>query len=146
MSESLIFAHFLFFGERCEWIAHFAQIKWAMWANRSGRSPKMSEWVNRSFFWANRSFAHFWAKNKRIARKTGEQIPSPARDPILVLGRYCHEFSIYNLFPSNALCSYDNPYYLLCLLVNIMSGTKKYLAFYEVTDHTCEASMQVLAQ
>ena len=43
MSESLIFAHFLFFGERCEWIAHFAQIKWAMWANRSGRSPKMSD-------------------------------------------------------------------------------------------------------
>ena len=42
MSESLIFAHFLFFGERCEWIAHFAQIKWAMWANRSGRSPKKS--------------------------------------------------------------------------------------------------------
>ena len=43
-------------------------------------------------------------------------------------------------------CNYDNPYYLLCLLVNIMSGTKKYFAFYEVTDHTCEASMQVLAQ
>ena len=35
--------HFLFFGERCEWIAHFAQIKWAMWANRSFRSPKMSD-------------------------------------------------------------------------------------------------------
>ena len=43
MSESLIFAHFLFFGERCEWIAHFAQIKWAMWANCSGCSPKMSD-------------------------------------------------------------------------------------------------------
>ena len=43
MSESLIFAHFLFFGERCEWIAHFAQIKWAMWANSSGRSPKISD-------------------------------------------------------------------------------------------------------
>ena len=42
MSESLIFTHFLFFGERCEWIAHFAQIKWAMWANCSGCSPKMS--------------------------------------------------------------------------------------------------------
>ena len=43
MSESLIFAHFLFFGERCEWIANFAQIKWAMWANRSGRSSKMRD-------------------------------------------------------------------------------------------------------
>ena len=37
MSKLLIFAHFLFFGERCEWIAHFAQIKWAMWGNRSFR-------------------------------------------------------------------------------------------------------------
>ena len=43
MSESLIFAHFLFFGEWCEWIAHFAQIKWAMWVNRSFHSPKMSD-------------------------------------------------------------------------------------------------------
>ena len=30
-------------NERCEWIAHFAQIKWAMWANRSFCSPKMSD-------------------------------------------------------------------------------------------------------
>ena len=35
-------AHFLFFGERCEWIAQVAHQKWAMWANCSGRSPKMS--------------------------------------------------------------------------------------------------------
>ena len=82
-------AHFLFFGERCEWIAHFAQIKWAMWANRSFRSPKMSDherfaqvaqrkWaiVSESLrsltknermsesliFWVNRSFAHFLTK------------------------------------------------------------------------------------
>ena len=63
------FAHFLFFCERCEWIGHFAQIKWAMWANRSGRTPKMSKWVNRSFFWANRSFAHFWTKKRAIRSK-----------------------------------------------------------------------------
>ena len=91
MSVLLIFAHFLFFGERCEQFAHnrsfflsnvseslrsptknklcerIAQVahqKWATksdsltslrgneqpWANHSGRSPKMSEWVNRSFF------------------------------------------------------------------------------------------------
>ena len=88
MSDSLIFAHFLFFGERCEWIAHFAQIKWAMWANRSFCSPKMSDslkslrgneqceqiahfthqkWVNRSFFWANRSFAHYCFLDKKRA-------------------------------------------------------------------------------
>ena len=36
MSESLI-------GEQCEWIAQVAHQKWAMWANRSGRSPKMSD-------------------------------------------------------------------------------------------------------
>ena len=40
MSESLIFAHFLFFGERCEWMAHFAQIKWAI---HSGRSEELSD-------------------------------------------------------------------------------------------------------
>ena len=43
VSDSLAIAYFL----------------WAIWANCSGRSPKMSEWVNWSFFWANRSFAHF---------------------------------------------------------------------------------------
>ena len=36
-------AHFLFFGEQCEWIAQVAFQKWAMWANRSGRSQKMSD-------------------------------------------------------------------------------------------------------
>ena len=61
------FAHFLFFGEQCEQIAQVAHQKWAMWANRSGRSPKMSDheqiaqvahqkWANRSFFWAKHSF------------------------------------------------------------------------------------------
>ena len=79
--------------EWCEQIAQVSHQKWATmsylitslrgnewsWANRSGRSPKMSEWVNCSFFWANRSFAHFWAKNKCFARKTDERIPSPAK-------------------------------------------------------------------
>ena len=109
MSGSLIFAHFLFFGEQCEWIAHFAQIKWEMWANRSFhspkmsdhewfaqvaqrkwvmwancsfRSPKMSKWMNHSFFWANCSFAHFWTKNERIDRKSNERIPSPVYEHI----------------------------------------------------------------
>ena len=121
MSKSLIFAHFLFFDERCErfthdhsfplsdvskllrslfkneWcerIAFVAHQKWATmsdsltslrenewsWANRSCRSPKMSEWVNHSFFWVNRLFAHFWAKNERFARKT-DAIPSPDISP-----------------------------------------------------------------
>ena len=50
------------------------------WANRSGRSPKMSEWGNRAFFWANRSFANFFAKNEQFAQKTDERIPSPAKN------------------------------------------------------------------
>ena len=48
------------------------------WAIRSGRSPKMNEWANNSFFWANHSFAHFFTKNKWFAQKTNEQIPSTA--------------------------------------------------------------------
>ena len=60
-----------------ERFAQVTQRKWAMWANRSFRSPKMSEWVNCSFFWANRSFAHFLTKNERFARKSNERIPSP---------------------------------------------------------------------
>ena len=36
------FAHSLFFDEQCEQIAQVAHQKWAMWANRSGRSPKIS--------------------------------------------------------------------------------------------------------
>ena len=79
-------------NERCERIAQFAHQKWATmsnllrslrgnersWANHSGRSPKMSEWVNRSFLWVNCSFAHFWIKNEQFARKSNERIPSPA--------------------------------------------------------------------
>ena len=69
-------------NEKCEWIAQVAHQKWVTmsdsltslrgnersWSNRSGCSPKMSEWVNRSCFWANHSFAQFWAKNERAIR------------------------------------------------------------------------------
>ena len=82
-----------------------AHQKWAMWANCSGHSTKMSNherfaqvaqrnWaiVSKSlkllnknermsesliFFGANRSFDHFWAKNERFAQKSDERIPSP---------------------------------------------------------------------
>ena len=61
-------------NEGCEQIAQVAHQKWAPmsdslrpltknerpWANRSGGSPKMSKWVNCSFFSANRLFAHFF--------------------------------------------------------------------------------------
>ena len=51
-------------------------------AIRSGRSEEMSDRERIAqvahFFSANRSFAHFWAKNERFAQKSNEQIPSPA--------------------------------------------------------------------
>ena len=37
----------------------------------------MSKWANRSFFWANRSFANFFAINERFAQKTDERSPNP---------------------------------------------------------------------
>ena len=48
-------------NDQCEQIAHVAHQKWA----------------NRLFFWANRLFSHFFAKNERFAQKPDEQIPSP---------------------------------------------------------------------
>ena len=36
-------AHSLFFDEQCEWIAQVPHKKWAMWANCSGPSPKISD-------------------------------------------------------------------------------------------------------
>ena len=42
------------------------------WVNHSGSSPKMSEWVNHSFFWANHSFANFSAK-----KRANERISNP---------------------------------------------------------------------
>ena len=57
------FTHSLFFNELCKWIAQ--------------GSPKMSQWANCLFFWANCSFAHFFAKNEQFAQKTDNHIPSP---------------------------------------------------------------------
>ena len=77
VSESL---RLLTKNEQCEWIAQVAHHKWATmsdslrsltknerpWANRSGCSPKESEWANHSLFWANRSLAHLFAKKRVI--------------------------------------------------------------------------------
>ena len=112
MSESLIpsflvsnvseLLRLLIKNEWCEWIAQVAQQKWVTmsdsltslrgneqsWANHSGRSPKMIEWVNCLYFWVNRSFAHFWAKSEQFARKTDERSPSP----IILYGSIPSEF------------------------------------------------------
>ena len=112
-------------NERCERIAQVAHQKWATmsdslrslrgnersWANRSGRSPKMSEWANRSFFWANRSFAHFFAKNERFAQKTDERIPSPAyyANSFLLSPPVCKFF--HSATPIMQILSFCHPYY-----------------------------------
>ena len=88
VSESL---RLLTKNERCERIAQVAHQKWATmsdllrslnknerpWANPSGRSRKNERISESLFFWANPSFAHFFAKNEWFAQKTNERIPSP---------------------------------------------------------------------
>ena len=84
-----VFLKMLIPSERSERIAQVAQDKWATvsdllrslrrnelsWANRSDRSPNISELLT---FWANRSFAHFFLpKNKRFAPKFDDWIPYP---------------------------------------------------------------------
>ena len=58
------FAHSLFFNERCERVAQGAHQKWAIWANCSGRSPKMSDHEQKTGVahqkWANSSFFSKW--------------------------------------------------------------------------------------
>ena len=61
-----------------ERFAQVAHQKWATMNELLRPLTKMSEWANCSLFRANRSFAWFFAKNKRFARKTNERIPSPA--------------------------------------------------------------------
>ena len=81
-------------NERCERIAQVPHQKWATmsnllrslrgnvwsWANRSGRSPKMSKCVNCSFL----------GKKRRFAWKTDEQIPSPGFVSLVFLKERYH--------------------------------------------------------
>ena len=62
-------AHFrsfpLFFGEWCEGITHFAQIKWAIWANRSFRITKTEQpWAIRSGHSEEMSNGRKWANSQ----------------------------------------------------------------------------------
>ena len=95
MSDSLIPSFIMSDVSELLTVAHQ---KWAMGANRSGRSPKLSDhewfaqvthqkWATMSeslrsltkneriaFFWANCSFAHSFAKNDRFAQKTWKSL------------------------------------------------------------------------
>ena len=68
------FAHSLFFNEQCERIAQVAHQTWAMWANCSGSSPKMSE--IRSFL-ANRSYSLIFCKKLAIRSENWWANPQP---------------------------------------------------------------------
>ena len=95
ISESLIFAHVLFFGEWCEWIAHFAQIKWAMWANCSGRSPEMSDHdrfsqvTQKKWTIVSESLRSliFWAN--RLDKKTSDSLGNQMSEFPALLNNYC---------------------------------------------------------
>ena len=48
-----------------------------MWADRSGRSPRLSKWGKHSFFWANWSFAYFFWQNTVIPLENRWAISQP---------------------------------------------------------------------
>ena len=80
-----------------ERIAHLAHQKWATMSESLNSLTKINEWVNRSLFWANRSCAHFFAKNERFARKSDERIPSPENvRNILFKNTHTHIIVQYN--------------------------------------------------
>ena len=84
-------AHFLFFGERCEWIAHFAQIKWAIcW----GCSMEMSDREQIAQVahqkWANEWIANFFEQiaqslifGQKMSNSLGNQM---SQFPALIFG------------------------------------------------------------
>ena len=82
-----------------EWFGQIAQVthqKWVNmcdslrsltknkrpWVNRSGPSTNMSERANRSFFWANCSFAHLLPKMSDSLRKLMSEIPALVDAPL----------------------------------------------------------------
>ena len=75
------FARSLFFGEQCERIAQVAPQKWAMWVNRSGRSPQMSdhERIAQGAHqkWANEQIARFFERSAQLlifSQKTSDSL------------------------------------------------------------------------
>ena len=70
------FAHSLILDDQCERIAQVAHQKWAMWAIRSGRSPKMSDhvWFAQVTHqkWANERIARFFSSSLIFLQKTSE--------------------------------------------------------------------------
>ena len=70
------FAHSLILDDQCERIAQVAHQKWAMWAIRSGCSPKVSDhvWFAQVTHqkWANERIARFFSSSLIFLQKTSE--------------------------------------------------------------------------
>ena len=75
------------------------------------------------FFIANRSFAHFFAKNERFAQKTDERIPSPAADIYRFRRLSFLPFVSSNDFALD-VCNYDVSCYDICQCI-AQIGLKK---------------------
>ena len=144
MSESFIFAHFLSFGEQCEWIAHFAQIKWAMWANRSGRSPKMSDHerfaqvahqkcVNEQIVRFFKRIAHslnFSAKTSNLLRKL-ERISNP--EFVLQQNHSWDYLFVYLTYPNKTYLSASDVTYYVCSWIKWCLSLLFYILFWTNT-------------
>ena len=94
-------------NERCERIA---QRKWAMMSESLRLLTKNEQMSESHVFLANRSFAHFRAKNERCPRKTDERIPSPAFSCLILKSKsprgtsfgLCFVFEEYRADDSNS--------------------------------------------
>ena len=64
-----------------------------LWANRSGRSPKMSEWVNRSIFLSKSHSLIFEQKTSDSLGKLMSEFPALACLHGLIMGWYKKHFS-----------------------------------------------------
>ena len=113
--KSYFWVFFMYVFYLKKWvIPSFPHFWWVMWANRSGRSPKMSDherfaqvthqkWVNRLFFRANRSFAHFSQKTSNSLRKVMSEFPALKKSKFKYLLCLFHvstsyKLSIYRIF------------------------------------------------
>ena len=103
------FAHYLIFGEWCMQIAQFTHQKWAMWANHSGRSPKMSDHDRFTQVahqkWANERITCFFewiAHSLYFLQKTSNSIRKPMSE-----------------FPALIICSKKFVYKFIILLVRL---------------------------
>ena len=69
----------------------------------------------------NRSFAHFWAKNERFARKTNERIPSPALIILYLFLRILFSCHLIQTVPFFSLLLSKDSFFLLPHLISTVN-------------------------